>query len=880
MPEGIREPRSPYTERGAAAGAITVCRSKKGSPMALFFKKIASLFLSAIMFLGLNEGGIEMKKEIPVPEVTLSAVDITNGYTVTVPFLSGMMGFNRISFSYEATAAVRAVVSYRMDFKTFEEELLLSSKSLSASMLLNGYLERKTASRLVSVRFEPVKAGESCVFSVSSFTCGLQNVPKKDVLFIENEHYKAGVNLKWGGGLSWFEDKTNAAYGNLLNDHDTGRLVQQSYYGPLEIEGYENGVYGDNVWNYNPVQGGDMYGNPSKLVAVEKSEDTIRVVSRPLDWAQNDMLTQTYYTSEYRLTDRGLTVKNTAVDFLGTPWTDREQELPAFYAVSALGAFWFYDGDKPWTRDELRVERQLPFWGGKPAFQLGDGNNETWCAWTDDSGYGVGLFTPKATSLLAGRYEYDGSADPGADSTNYVAPLGVFGLKFDEPHSYFYYLTAGTVDEIRATFQSGGNLEGGDFIRVFPDMGVCDPHVHIFDGKAYLFSSHDYGPGQPIYRMDDWRVFSSDDLVNWDLEFTLRPEDTFLGEDHECYATDAAERNGKYYLYFSDQQRCTGVAVSENGPGGPYVDALGEPLLPQGLVDTACYDPTVFIDDDENKTPYIMFGYTVVGKKYYIARLNEDMISLAEEPKAVEVIDGWENDACWITKWGDTYYLNSHGGDYATSKNIYGPYTYRGKICEDCFTDHGTFFTFHNQTYFTYAVPENYGSGEPLDPYYRTTKFVYAHMKDNGDIVTDGFIKKVGVGQYDATWESIKGEWFFDAADGIVKKENADGFELRGIKDGSYLSFPNMLNVSADALLKLRVANGNDRSCTVEIHNDDPDGELLGSCEIGSTGGFDQFETFDVALSNTAGTNGICFVFRTDADEALRFEDFSFANAD
>ena len=215
--------------------------------MTLFFRRIAMCFLSVIMCIGLYKGGIEMKKDIPVPEVNLSAVDITNGHTVTVPFLSGMMGFNRISFSYEATAAVRAVVSYRMDFKTVEEELLLSSESFSASMLLNGYLERKTASRLVSVRFEPVAAGENCVLSVSDFACSLQNAPKEDVLFIENERYKAGVNLRWGGGLSWFEDKANGNYGNLLNDHDTGRLVQQSYYGPQEIEGYENGVKADNL---------------------------------------------------------------------------------------------------------------------------------------------------------------------------------------------------------------------------------------------------------------------------------------------------------------------------------------------------------------------------------------------------------------------------------------------------------------------------------------------------------------------------------------------------------------------------------------------------------------------------------------------------------
>ena len=103
---------------------------------------------------------------------------------------------------------------------------------------------------------------------------------------------------------------------------------------------------------------------------------------------------------------------------------------------------------------------------------------------------------------------------------------------------------------------------------------------------------------------------------------------------------------------------------------------------------------------------------------------------------------------------------------------------------------------------------------------------------------------------------------------------------MRGITDGSYLSFPNICNMSADALLKLRVANGNDLPCTVEIHNGNPNGELLGSCVVGNTGGFDQFEIFNVALSNPAGTNGICFVFHTEADEALRFEDFCFATAD
>ena len=413
-------------------------------------------------------------------------------------------------------------------------------------------------------------------------------------------------------------------------------------------------------------------------------------------------------------------------------------------------------------------------------------------------------------------------------------------------------------------------------MRIIPKQGVCDPHVHVFEGKAYMYTSHDRAPGLPIYRMDDWQIFSSDDLLNWKLEAVVHPEDTFLGKCEECYATDAAERNGKYYFYFSHQQYCTGVAVSENGPAGPFKDALGKPLLPKGMVPTFCYDPCVFIDDDEDKTPYIIFGITTFGRQYYIARLNEDMISLAEEPKPVELINGWERDAAQITKRGGVYYLNTHRGLYATADNIYGPYTYRGKFCNDAYVDHGTFFTYHNQTYLTYGVPENYHEDEKEDIFYRTTKMIYAHYTDNGDIVTDPFIEDAGVGQYDANWDYIKGEWFFAASDGIFKKENDDGFELRGIKNNSYICFKNVNNMRQNAQIFLRASNGNKKPCIIEIREDSPFGTVLGCCKINSTTVPTSFKEVACRLENTHGTHNLCFVFKGEDEEVCRFEDFRF----
>ena len=410
-------------------------------------------------------------------------------------------------------------------------------------------------------------------------------------------------------------------------------------------------------------------------------------------------------------------------------------------------------------------------------------------------------------------------------------------------------------------------------MRIIPNQGICDPHIHVYNGKVYLYATHDRCLGNTDYRMDDWKIFSSDDLLNWKLEYTFHPEDTFLGQCEECYAVDSAKRNGKYYLYFSYHQDCTGVAVSDR-PEGPYADALGKPLLPPWMVDTASYDPTVFIDDDEEKTPYIIFGYTVIGKQYYIARLNEDMISLAEPPRPIEIINGWQNDANWVHKRNGVYYLNSHGGVYATAENVYGPYTYRGKFCNDATVDHGTFFTYHNQTYFTYGIPETWGS-EKMDPFYRTTKMLYAHYKDNGDIAIDEFIQDVGVGQYDASWDEIKGEWYFAASDGVYKKENANGFEIRGITDGSYLYYQNVNGMRQNARIYLFVANGG-CPCTVEIREGSPFGAVLGCCQVNSTGGFDSFQEISCRLENTHGTHSLCFVFRGEGKELLRLEHFRF----
>lgn len=46
-------------------------------------------------------------------------------------------------------------------------------------------------------------------------------------------------------------------------------------------------------------------------------------------------------------------------------------------------------------------------------------------------------------------------------------------------------------------------------------FGMADPHVYIFEDKAYLYSARDQDSTANHFKMPDWHIWSSEDLVNW-----------------------------------------------------------------------------------------------------------------------------------------------------------------------------------------------------------------------------------------------------------------------------------------------------------------------------------------------------------------------------
>jgi hypothetical protein len=417
-----------------------------------------------------------------------------------------------------------------------------------------------------------------------------------------------------------------------------------------------------------------------------------------------------------------------------------------------------------------------------------------------------------------------------------------------------------------------------------PGIGLTDGHGVVFGDRVFLYATHDVTPNSKKFIMTNWWVWSSADLVNWKKEGTLNPKNTFISKPFsDCWATFGVTKNGKYYWYFSAGREQIGVVVG-NSPSGPWRDPLKKPLVPARFVPTLARDPDILMDDDGNS--YMVFGTY----DYFIVRLGDDMISLAEQPHPV-VLDrkrgpsGWgqTDDKPSLHKRNGIYYL-SWSSFYAMSTNVYGPYTYKGSVIDtnsvapefrsDLTTKtslwhdrHGNFFTWHHQWYYVC----NDKSQPGRDKHFRDCCLSYVHYRDNGEMAPIR-LDRIGVGEYDASQPRIEAEDYFDLEHGEVRECPAGGFEVRGLQNSSFLAYPNVMNMRKNSPCALRLASATTGGA-IEIRENNFNGDLLGTCKILATG--DAFETVTTTLKNRAGTNNLCFIVKGRKDDSLRLDWFS-----
>ena len=390
--------------------------------------------------------------------------------------------FNYFGISYTSDAYMKGVITYKIFDEIRSEEFFLEpSEDGEFFSLIDGYLEKEKSHCLISVSFEPLDKAEAD-FELKAIGLFNREILKNEI-YIENDELKLGVTLQWGGALSYLEDKNSdveavkvngvtkvdsdasSRYGvraqskhvNLINANDTGRLVQQSYYGTGDCEQYTGGYYMDNKWNYNPVQGGNLNNEAAKIVDVRIEDESIYIKCRPLDWAKAKAdITPSYMEATYSLDGSLVKAVCRFVDYSGYPAVVTTQECPAFYCIEPLNRFVYYSGDKPWTGDNtLSYENDLIFWpdAGYPNFSA----TENWAAFTGefDDSFGIGLYVNNEVSFLAGVFERGKctTKDPATEGpTSYIAAVEQYEFRSFNPTSYEFYLSTGTVSEIRDSF--------------------------------------------------------------------------------------------------------------------------------------------------------------------------------------------------------------------------------------------------------------------------------------------------------------------------------------------------------------------------------------------------------------------------------------------
>lgn len=462
-----------------------------------FFQKIFSLIMSFIMsFAGYpmsflpSQADTELviaRGEASTESVVLNGEETAVEYSVdgnkiTFDFSGAECGyFNYFGIAYSSYAYLKGEISYGRGKKTASEEFFLEpSESGEFFSFIDGILDNKKANTLYSVSLAPLNKDEAdiSVFGVATFN---RSVPEREV-FVENGKIKIGVDLLWGGALSYFEDldsdveavqvdgkikiDSNASerYGkkaisknvNLINRNDAGRLVQQSYYGSdgSSGDGYKAGVFMGNEWRYNPVQGGNMYNESSKIVDVRTDGETLYIKCRPLDWSlPAENITPSYMEATYTLDGSKLDASCRFVDFSGYTPTFTTQEIPAFYCSEPLNRFVYCpDGEN------IAVEPKLIFWpdAGYPNFT----SVENWAGFVGefDDSFGIGVYVDGETQFLAGVYDRENTTakDPSKDgSTSYIAVVKNITFESYKPFSYNFSLTSGNVQEIRETFTKG-----------------------------------------------------------------------------------------------------------------------------------------------------------------------------------------------------------------------------------------------------------------------------------------------------------------------------------------------------------------------------------------------------------------------------------------
>jgi beta-xylosidase len=412
---------------------------------------------------------------------------------------------------------------------------------------------------------------------------------------------------------------------------------------------------------------------------------------------------------------------------------------------------------------------------------------------------------------------------------------------------------------------------------------TSDPAPMVHNGTMYVYTGHDED-GADFFWMQEWRVYSTQDMVNWQDHGSPLALESFSWADDRAWASQTIERDGKFYWYICAHSKISGgmaigVAVGDS-PTGPFRDALGKPLFENGSWDHI--DPTVFIDDDDQA--WLMWGNPQV---YYL-KLNRDMISyegeLGKLPMTEEAFGGpimkerekgktYKDsyvEGPWLTKRNGTYQLLYAAGgvpehiSYSTAPSPLGPWKYAGEIMPlsntNSFTNHCGVADFKGHSYFFYhtgKLPQGGGFGRSV---------AVEEFKYNADgsfptiLPTDEGVKPVG--EFNP-YRKVEAETMAFSK-GIKTEQNDEvGVYVSDIHNGDYIKLQNVCFCNKlPRTFTARVASGL-RGGQIEVRIDSIKGKLACKLEVPATGGWEKWQTLTADFTELVkGRHDLYLVFK------------------
>lgn len=257
-------------------------------------------------------------------------------------------------------------------------------------------------------------------------------------LYLDNGQVRLGVDRAAGASIGYFGESATGR--NLLNHHDKGRFIQQSYYGAKDGSDW-NG----KPWRWNPVQGGGWRGEPARTLAFTNTATTLYAKTLPKHWATGADLPEVVMEEWLTLTNRIAHLRFRMTYNGSTSHPPTHQELPAVFADFALTNLVYYQGDAPWTDGALT--RRVPGWPN----EYDKGLSENWAAYVDARDWGLGIFVPGTAEMTF--YRHPGKAGPDGSGCSYLAPIRTLAITNGFKLEYDVFLVIGKMEDLRDSFK-------------------------------------------------------------------------------------------------------------------------------------------------------------------------------------------------------------------------------------------------------------------------------------------------------------------------------------------------------------------------------------------------------------------------------------------